>query len=401
MTPFFKAPRAMLATIASICIAIAVAPSSAALAQESRSFSVDCANPVPAHTPITIPFGVDGDWTVLDKSGSPHGATARNGELVFTLPDALPAGDHQFTAQKTIPPKVAPVRMDHNKDKGTVNVSINGSPLTTFHYKTDARFPYLWPLNLGDTPMTRAWPMGEKEKTDDHKHHKSFWTSFGLVNDVDFWENHRNSGVQAVKSVAAGSGDAYGWIVADIVWQSHKGEAIMHEQREYRFYTGPADARLIDLRTRWSAPYGPVHFGDTKEGGIVALRVRDAMMVDEGGTITMSEERTGDVWGQASPWCDYSGALEDGEVRGIAVFDHPTNLRYPARWHVRGYGLFAANYFGLKAFTKSDDAGDYRMKKGEALAFNLRLYLHEGDADVANVADHHAAYAASPVVRWD
>jgi len=44
-----------------------------------------------------------------------------------------------------------------------------------------------------------------------------------------------------------------------------------------------------------------------------------------------------------------------GKTVGIAVFDHPSNPRHPTTWHVRDYGLFAANPLGctiLKRKTK-------------------------------------------------
>jgi len=43
-------------------------------------------------------------------------------------------------------------------------------------------------------------------------------------------------------------------------------------------------------------------------------------------------------------WCDYYGSI-GGKTVGIAMFDHPSNPRHPTTWHVRDYGLFAANPF--------------------------------------------------------
>jgi hypothetical protein len=33
-------------------------------------------------------------------------------------------------------------------------------------------------------------------------------------------------------------------------------------------------------------------------------------------------------------------------VIGVAIFDHPKNHAHPTWWHVRDYGLFAANPVG-------------------------------------------------------
>jgi hypothetical protein len=62
---------------------------------------------------------------------------------------------------------------------------------------------------------------------------------------------------------------------------------------------------------------------------------------------------------------------------------------------VRGYGLFAANPFGLAVFTndKTKDGG-IALKPGETLRFRYRLIVHAGDAQAAKIADAWKEYAA-------
>ena len=52
------------------------------------------------------------------------------------------------------------------------------------------------------------------------------------------------------------------------------------------------------------------------------------------------------IWGESAKWVYYWGTINDKAV-GIAIFDHPSNLRHPTAWHAREYGLVAANPFGL------------------------------------------------------
>ena len=74
------------------------------------------------------------------------------------------------------------------------------------------------------------------------------------------------------------------------------------------------------------------------------------MELDEGGQIINSNGLTDTkAWGQAAPWVDYSGMV-DGQRLGIAILNHPSSFRFPTHWHVRTYGLFAANPFGLRDF---------------------------------------------------
>jgi hypothetical protein len=74
----------------------------------------------------------------------------------------------------------------------------------------------------------------------------------------------------------------------------------------------------------------------------------------------------------------------------VAVFDHPQNLRYPARWHVRAYGLLAPNVWHWDA--------PLAIREGGSLAFRWRLVVHEGDADHAGVRDLFLDWEPGPDV---
>ena len=64
---------------------------------------------------------------------------------------------------------------------------------------------------------------------------------------------------------------------------------------------------------------------------------------------------------------------------GVGLFDHPSNLRHPTRWHARGYSLNAANPFALKSFTKDPAAdGGYTLSAGSNLRLRYRAVIYEG-----------------------
>lgn len=281
-----------------------------------------------------------------------------------------------------------------------LEVVIGGKPFTSYHYSNDNKKPFLWPV-LGEdgVALTRAWPMGESEGKTDHPHHKSLWTAYGDCNGADCWGEGGESGRQVSGEVTSGEGEGFGWIKADNTWVDAEAKSVLNESREYRFYPGKPACRIVDVTVTFTAAEGDVVFKDTKEGGIVSLRIRDQIRADKGGTITNAEGGHGEkeCWGKPSPWCDYSGPFEDGKVRGIAVFDHPSNLRHPSRWHVRNYGLMGANCFGLSYFTKSEAEqlnGDYTLKAGETLTFKYRVVAHSGTAEEAKLNDLYAKYAA-------
>jgi hypothetical protein len=104
-----------------------------------------------------------------------------------------------------------------------------------------------------------------------------------------------------------------------------------------------------------------------------------------------------ETWGRRAGWCDYSGTVGGREV-GVAVFDHPSNLRYPTYWHVRDYGLMTANPFGLSFFVGEGADGSYVLPEGENLCFRYRLMVHAGGPDAAGVRRRYLDWLFPPSV---
>jgi hypothetical protein len=91
--------------------------------------------------------------------------------------------------------------------------------------------------------------------------------------------------------------------------------------------------------------------------------------------------------------------LDDG-ISGIAMMDHPANFRHPTYWMARGYGLFACNPFGVRAYTRDETQdGTHVIPAGEELTFRYRILIHEGDANAADVPLLYAGYATPATVR--
>ena len=320
--------------------------------------------------------------------------------------------DYVVTVDKKTTDYTPKVNLVKQEDKDIIDVLIDDVHFTSYHFSDEWKKPFLWPVIAeGGFHVTRDYPAdpeGTPEEARDHIHHKSIWSAYGEVNDVDCWGEGDGSGYQTVLDVTFGSGDAYGWIKSKNVWQDKDKKDIISEEREYRFYATPEKGRLIDVNVVFTANKGDVTFVDTKEGGLVAVRMSH-LMTKRAAEITNSHGDTGEpkCWGKPSPWCDYSADIEGFGYRGITVFDNPGNLRYPTSWHVRGYGLMGANafgysYFGEKPHNKGlvPENGDYKFKKDEVLSFNYRVYVHSGDVEEAKVADRFADYATPPKVSF-
>jgi hypothetical protein len=232
----------------------------------------------------------------------------------------------------------------------------------------------------------------------DHPHQRGLWFAHESVNNLDFWNNDAsyttpNRGKMTLKKLGKiESGGKKGSIAATFDWTNLAGALQLTESRVMTFYDEP-QTRTIDLDITLTA-VKLVVFGDNKDGAL-GIRLRPVLQVtaQRGDNFPLTGHILNadgvaiekDAWGKPSNWCDYWGEV-GGEKVGIAIFDHPGNPRHPVRWHVRGYGLFAANPFGLSAFTndKSQD-GSMTLAPGKSVRFRYRVVIHPGDTKSAGV----------------
>src|SRR6185295_4777242 len=177
-------------------------------------------------------------------------------------------------------------------------------------------------------------------------------------------------------------------------WVGPDGAKIVTDQRTLRF-GGDKESRFIDFDVVVTAAADQVTFGDTREGSF-GLRIAESMRVDRktGGKIITSEGLSDDkAWGQPAAWVDYYGPVgKEGEQLGIAILNHPSSFRYPTHWHVRTYGLFAANPWGLGDFTAGKARSEHPMKKGDSFKLRYRVIFHKGNEKDGKIAEAFANY---------
>lgn len=293
------------------------------------------------------------------------------------------------------------VRLEDQGD--TVRLLLGSELVTAYHYR-DYRRPYLYPL-IGPfgSGMTRDYPMKEDtpDESQDHPHHRSVFTAHGDLSGINNWANGGEMPLGAMEYqefTALDSGPVLGRLQARNLWTGPEVGPMLDEVREIVLYASAPSYRLLDYRVTLTAREDVV-FNDTKEGGILSVRVASSMEVRRGGRIENAQGGVNETeaWGQPSPWCDYSGTVGGRQV-GIALMDHPGNLRHPTPWHVRNYGLMTANCFGLSDFTAGLENGDFELKRGETLDLAYRILLHAGDARQGEVSRHYADFAYPPRV---
>ncbi|MGV3606678.1 MAG: PmoA family protein [Planctomycetaceae bacterium] len=283
------------------------------------------------------------------------------------------------------------------KTDNGVEVKIGDKPFTSYLFRSGTK-PVLWPI-IGPTgkPMTRAYPLDDSDKSEkqDHIHHRSLWFTHGKVNGISFWDENKGHGDIVHKELISASGGPEAKIVTKNDWIGPDGKKVCEDLRTIRLGQD-GDIRWIDFTVVVTASEGELVFGDTKEGSF-GVRVAESMKGDkpgDGHILNSEGQKDGEAWGKRAAWVDYFGTVQ-GETVGVTILNHPSSFRYPSYWHVRTYGLFAANPFGVHDFTAGKEpAGDAKLAKGERMTLRYRVLFHGGASDVEKITKAFEKFAA-------
>ena len=307
-----------------------------------------------------------------------------------------------------------------------LRVQIDGQLFTEWRHK-DWAAPFLYPvIGPNGESITRHFPMkaGVAGEEQDHPHHRSLRFSHSDVNGFNFWwapgkeQAGHTAEIKWEKIERMTSGQT-GEVV---FWNQWLGDGKLVLREKVRLAFNPLENRqlLMDYDIELHAADVPVLFGDKRDGGLL-VRVANTMKVesekgDRGdGTILNSRgDKNTDAWGKRAEWADYFGPDASGKTVGIAMFDHPSNLRFPTHWHARTYGLITANRFGTDHFQGNyndhktvvcrphgdkcpacaSHSGDYTIPAGKSITLRHRFFFHHGDSQMAKVAEQYRNYTS-------
>jgi hypothetical protein len=127
--------------------------------------------------------------------------------------------------------------------------------------------------------------------------------------------------------------------------------------------------------------------------GVLGLRLGLPFEERNGGVVRNAVGDVGadGVYGKRSPWMDYQATV-DGERVGVAVFDHPKNHNFPARWKVRTWASLFLTPFAEREFYHEKpfngavpkDARDatFTLEEGEELRLLYRVLIHPAATDL-------------------
>ncbi|MCU1226237.1 MAG: transrane prediction [Edaphobacter sp.] len=296
----------------------------------------------------------------------------------------------------------------------TVEVTIGGTLFTTYNFDPDIAKAYLQSLRTATgIVVTRSYPL-MKVIPEEHQHERSLephqrplYFAHGDINGFNFWAEETFSKYYGAETPShfgrmvfrkleeIRSGTSSGTVRASFDLMGPDGKSFAVEDQTFVFF-GDKTTRTVDCTFVIRALGAPVKFGDTKEGTF-AIRLAPQLTTPQG-TMVNSTGGAGEkeMWGKRADWVNVDGTI-DGHSVGVAVFDNPRSFHYPTYWHARGYGLLAANPFGLSYFLNDPKQdGSYTLAPGKSITFSYRVVIHEGDYKAAGIAAKYTGYAKHP-----
>ncbi len=273
--------------------------------------------------------------------------------------------------------------------------------------------PFLYPVIGPDgLCVTREVP-----SLGDHPHHRGIGIALGEISDgidkpgINFWGvgslGDPNQGrIIHQKFSSLEQGPVFIRITEENIWKQNDefennlyperqkirnpGKILLNETRVITIWNVLPN-RMIDIQIVITPAQNEIILNKdeemAKENGPLLVRVTDNMRGSVKGMIVNSEggRTEKECWGRRARWVDYHGpVIPGGPVNGIAILDHPGNLRHPPGWHVRDYGLFAPNIFYSKK-PEWPDQGPVFLSKDDRLEFYYRIYIHQGNEKEGNV----------------
>jgi len=246
--------------------------------------------------------------------------------------------------------------------------------------------PYFHPVCLTDgTELT--W-----HRPPDHPWHYGLWFSWKYINGLNYWEEDRQTGLSEgrteIRHVEVKPGDDYSaYIALELSYRPPGAPAVLMEDRRISV-SAPDDQGAY--RINWSSSFTagdadvlldrtpiPGEKDGQSWGGYAGLSVRLAKNITDWQLID-SEGRKGlTAHGQKARWMDFSGQTAEGRAVGMAILDHPDNLRHPSPGFVIMDPKVPFGYFSPALLFNQP----YTLPAGKSLTLRYRVLIHPGRAD--------------------
>jgi len=255
----------------------------------------------------------------------------------------------------------------------------DGVEITRYHFGSGLHRPFLYPIvGPSGRSLTR---MGHPHDPESHSHHNSIWISHHDINGVDFWGDHggviRHRRIVKYKDTGETSS-----IIAENEWIDKTDRILLNETRQISVTLLKDKQWLLVIDLTLSAKNETITLGKTPFGMIGVRMARTIGVHDGGGRIRNSEGGVNEkeIFWKRACWVDYSGAIANGVLEGVTLFDHPSNPNHPSHFHVRDDGWMGASL---------TFEGPRTITPGTSLHLHYGLYVH---AQMKSLADIEAQW---------
>ena len=243
--------------------------------------------------------------------------------------------------------------------------------LWQLNYKQEEGKPYFHPLCLNDgTVLTALRPA-------DHVWHRGLWWSWKYINGTNYWEENKTTGLSDGRTslldvVVVPNTDHSARIEMSLAYHLPGKLPVMTEKRLLQISAPDLQGNyFIDWTSTFTAGSEELKLERTPpqkySGGYAGLSCRMAEAI-KGWNYTSSEGviTSKGNYGKTARWLDYS---KEG---GVAIFDHPGNLRHPTTWYPNEMPFFSPAILFQEPLI---------LRAQSSLTLRYRVYIHSFPMD--------------------
>ena len=241
--------------------------------------------------------------------------------------------------------------------------------------------PCLHPVGLIDgTRLTWFRPA-------DHPWHRAVWFAWKKINGTIYWEEGKDGlspGRNEVVRVEVKTHDDHSArIEIDLTYHLPEAPPVLRENRVIEFSSpGPDGSYSIDWTGTFTAGKEDVVFdrtsipgepGGVGHGGYAGLSVRMAEETRSWKAVNDRGTTDDQCNGKSARWMRVTGTTASGQKAGVAILDHPANLRHPSPWYVTK----GMPYYSPAVLFRAP----YTLPAGKSLTLRYRILIDAEAAD--------------------
>ena len=239
--------------------------------------------------------------------------------------------------------------------------------------------PFFYPLcGPSNVSLTRMGHPGVAN----HDHHRSIWFAHHKVLGINFWSDTTEAVIRQREWLHYKDGQDEAIMAVRLDWlDGHNPAPLLTQDLIAGFRLHSDHGTLLEIQSTFTPHADQLELGKTNFG-FLAVRVAKSISSYYGqGVIQNDKADQGEekIFGKPSSWIDYSGPIAVGTgkerrfvTEGITYYDHPDNISYPSRWHVRKDGWMGASVCRTSSIL---------LTKKKSLTLRYLLHAHPGPAN--------------------